>query len=278
VGAGSNELIDLLVQTFVEPGDEVLAPAYSFACYRLSAEAHGRAFCEAPLSARFRYDVEAILAAVTPRTKLLFLANPNNPTGTYLPAAELSALVARVPARVIVAIDEAYFEYARATDYPNALTHMGARARLCVLRTFSKVYGLAGLRVGYLVAPEEITGFLHRVRLPFNVNAVAQAAARAALEDSGHVAHSVRSNGVERGALASALARLEMDVLPSQGNFLLAGAGATRNAKTIFDGLLRRGVIVRPMGAYGLPGHLRITVGTASENARLCAALAEVLA
>jgi histidinol-phosphate aminotransferase len=275
-GSGSNELIDLLVQTFVGPGEEVLSPAFSFACYKLSALAHRRAFVESANGPRFAYDPGALLAAATPRTKLVFLANPNNPTGAYLPGAELGELLRRLPEEIILAVDEAYFEYTRAGDYPDATELFGARERLVVLRTFSKIHGLAALRVGYAIGPSEILDLMHRVRLAFNVSAPAQAAARAALDDAAHIERSRRSNAEQIVELGAALSGLGLDVLPSQANFLLVDFGG-RDARKIYDGLLHRGVIVRPMRSYGLPNHLRITVGTAGENQRFLRALAELL-
>jgi histidinol-phosphate aminotransferase len=275
VGSGSNELIDLLVQTFCEPDEEILAPAHSFACYRLSAEAHRRPFRESPLGPRFALDVDALAAAVGPKTKLVFLANPNNPTGVYASRTDFARLVSALPERVILAVDEAYFEYARASDYPDALNYLAKRERLIALRTFSKIYGLAGLRVGYAVGPSQIMDYLHRVRLPFNVSTVAQAAARAALGDHEHVSRSAKLVAEELPRLEAALTALGLDPIPSQANFVLVDM--KRPGRPLFDALLKRGVIVRAMGGYGLPNHLRITVGTNNENARMLATLKEVL-
>ena len=275
-GSGSNELLDLLIQTFVAPDEEVLAPEVSFACYRLSAEAHRRAFRTAPNGPHFKYDLSSLARAVSPRTKLVFLANPNNPTGVYAGRAEFEAFLDQLPAHVILAVDEAYFEYARAADYPSTLDYLGRRERLCTLRTFSKIYGLAGLRAGYLVGPTEMVQHLNRVRLPFNISAVAQAAARAALDDVAHVERAQTLNAAELERVTAGLLALGLGVTPSQANFVLVDFGA-RVGKTVFDALLRQGVIVRPMAGYGLPHHLRITIGTAAENARLLATLAEVL-
>jgi histidinol-phosphate aminotransferase len=276
IGSGSNELIDLLVQTYCEPDEEVLAPACSFACYRLSAEAHRRPFRETPNGPNFAYDLDALADAVGPKTKLVFLANPNNPTGVYAGREAFGRLLKRLPEEVILAVDEAYFEYARAADYPDAIAHLGGRERLVSLRTFSKIYGLAGLRVGYLVGPAAIVEHINRIRLAFNVNAVGQTAARAALDDREHVERSRQANAEELPRLEDGLTKLGLDVVPSQANFVLAGLGP-RDGRTVFESLLRRGVIVRPMAGYGLPCHLRITVGTVSENERLLKALAEVL-
>lgn len=276
VGAGSNEIIDLLVQTFCAGDDEVVAPQYSFIAYKLAAQKNRRAFCEAPTAATLAYDVDAILGAVTPRTKIVFVANPNNPTGAYLGRAQFERLVDELPARVILVADEAYFEYASAADYPDARAYLARRRRLATLRTFSKIYGLAGLRVGYMIASAELNDFVHRVRLPFNVSSPALAAALAALGDDAHVARARQGNAAELPRLGAALARLGLEVLPSQTNFVLVGFGA-RDGRALYGALLRKGVIVRPMSGYGLPHHLRITVGTAADNARLVRAIEEVL-
>jgi histidinol-phosphate aminotransferase len=270
VGSGSNELIDLLIQTFVAPDEEVLAPSISFACYRLSAEGHRRVYRETPNGPNFAYDLNAIARAATEKTKLVFLANPNNPTGAYVGRAAFERFLDELPQHVLLAIDEAYFEYARASDYASAIEYLGRRERLVVLRTFSKIYGLASLRVGYAIAREEICDYVHRVRMPFNVNSIGQAAARAALADHEHVERSQKLNAHE-------IVRLEKSLkgaLPSQANFLLVDFA--RNGRDLYQALLRKGVIVRPMASYGLPNHLRITVGTEAENTRLLSALAEV--
>jgi histidinol-phosphate aminotransferase len=276
VGAGSNEIIDLLVQTFCAEDDEVVAPQYSFIAYKLAAEKNRRAFREAPTAATLAYDVDAILGAITPRTKILFFANPNNPTGAYLPRAELERLVEKLPPRVLFVADEAYFEYASAEDYPDARHYLKRRPRMATLRTFSKIYGLAGLRIGYMIASAELNDFVNRIRLPFNVAAPAQAAALAALDDTAHVERARAGNAAELPRLSAALRALGVEMYPSQTNFVLAGFGA-RDGRQLYRALLHKGVIVRPMNGYGLPHHLRITVGTGEENARLVRAIEEVL-
>ncbi len=275
-GSGSNELIDLFVQTFCSPDEEVLAPAYSFACYKLSALGHRRKFREVAVGPRFEIDVEAVLKAVRPETKLLFIANPNNPTGAYLARTDIEALMTKLPPEIVLVVDEAYVEYVRSKDFLSAFEFQSARKRWAVLRTFSKVYGLAGLRVGYAIAPADLTAYVDRVRMAFNVNSVAQAAALAALGDDAHVARSVESNTHQMFALESGLGALGFDVLPSQGNFLLVES-RKRPAQVIYQALLKAGVIVRPVPNYGLPNHLRITVGTTAQNERLLHALATIL-
>ncbi|HEY2745981.1 MAG TPA: histidinol-phosphate transaminase [Polyangia bacterium] len=276
VGAGSNEIIDLLVQTFCAEDDEVVAPQYSFIAYKLAAQKNRRAFAEAPTAPTLAYDVDAILGAISPRTKIVFFANPNNPTGAYLARAGFERLVDKLPPRVLFVVDEAYFEFAAATDYPDAREYLSKRARMATLRTFSKIYGLAGLRVGYMIASAELNDYVNRIRLPFNVASTAQAAALAALDDEAHVARARAGNAAELPRVSTALANLGLEVYPSQTNFILVGLGA-RDGRALYGALLRNGVIVRPMNGYGLPHHLRITVGTGAENARLVQAIKDAL-
>jgi histidinol-phosphate aminotransferase len=271
-GNGSNELLDLLVRTFTTAADHIVFADPSFVVYHLAAMAHGVPFTAVPL-ADDAHDLDAMAAAVTPRTRLLFIANPNNPTGTYVSRAALERFLRNVPPEVIVAVDEAYCEYADAADYPDALEFRKLRERLVVLRTFSKVYGLAALRVGYAVAPAELVDYMNRVRAPFNVSTLGQVAALAALDDTEHVERSRASNREERKRLAAALAEMGFRVVPSQANFVYFDV--ERPARGVYDALLRRGVIVRPFGA--LPTKLRVTVGTPAENGRFLGALREVL-
>ena len=277
VGNGSNEIIDLLVRTFCTPGlHDVLAPAHTFVCYSLAAYARGVEYREAARGPAFAYDVDALLAAVTPRTRVVFLANPDNPTGVHMGARDLDRLVAELPAHVILAVDEAYSEYVRATDGADLIPRRAERELMIVMRTFSKIYGLAGARCGYAVGSPELLGFLDRVRNPFNVSSLAQAAALAALDDDAHVTRSQRTNAEGMIELGAGLERLGVAFTPSQANFILVDTGG--DARALFDRMLARGVIVRPVGgAYGLPRHLRVTVGTSDENQRLLAALAAEL-
>ena len=274
VGNGSAELIELLVRTFCAPGsdDEVLAGDPSFAIYRLEAEAHGVPFVGVPMTADFGYDVDGLLKAASAHTKICFIANPNNPTGTYLPGAGLLRLMRELPAHIILAVDEAYFEYATAQDYPDALQMRGERERLLAMRTFSKAYGLAGLRVGYLVAPRELAGYVQRVRPAFNVNSLAQVAAMAAMKDDEHVRRTREVTQTGMKWLAGELGKLKVRYWPSQANFLFVDVG--RDGRVVYEKLLARGVIVRPIGG---PRHLRITIGLPEENERLVKALEECL-
>jgi histidinol-phosphate aminotransferase len=272
-GSGSNELLELLIRTFTTPADHVVFAEPSFVVYRLAAMAHGVPFTAVPLKDGV-HDLPAMAAAVTDRTRLLFVANPNNPTGTHVGRAALETLLREVRKDVIIAIDEAYFEYADAPDYADSVGLRGLRERLVVLRTFSKIYGLAALRVGYAVGPAELVDYMNRVRMPFNVGTLGQVAALAALDDVAHVEKSREQNRKGRAELSVALAGMGLSVLPSQANFVYVDLA--RPARPVYDALLRKGVIVRPFG--GAPTALRITVGTAEENARCLRALGEVLA
>jgi histidinol-phosphate aminotransferase len=277
VGNGSNELIELLVRTFVLDGEEVLASAQSFVAYKLAANAHGRTLTEAPMKARFHYDLDALKKLLGRKTKLIFLANPDNPTGSWFSEKDLLPLLDAVPKDTLVVLDEAYAEYVDALGYQDSLTLRKKYPNLIVLRTFSKIYGLAGLRVGYGLARPDLVEYLDRVRAPFNVNHVAQAAATAALEDREHVQKSRAMVLEQRPVLAAGLEKLGATVVPSQGNFLLADFPG-RPARALFEELLREGIIVRPMHGYGFPNAQRITIGLPSENERCLAALAKVLA
>jgi histidinol-phosphate aminotransferase len=277
VGNGSNELIELLVRTFVLDGEEVLSSAQTFVAYKLAANAHGRTLMEAPLKARFHYDLDALKKLLGRKTKLIFLANPDNPTGSWFSEKDLLPLLDAVPKDTLVVLDEAYAEYVDALGYQDSLTLRKKYPNLIVLRTFSKIYGLAGLRVGYGLARPDLVEYLDRVRAPFNVSHVAQAAATAALEDREHVQKSRAMVLEQRPVLAAGLEKLGATVVPSQGNFLLADFPG-RPARALFEELLREGIIVRPMHGYGFPNAQRITIGLPSENERCLAALAKVLA
>lgn len=279
LGAGSNDIIDLLVRTFCRPGeDEVLSHRYAFVMYRLSCLAHGVAFREADVSGELACDVDALAAAITPRTKLIFLPNPNNPTGSYVGTAAFERFLARVSPRVVLAMDEAYQEYAGGLpDYPTGERYRSAERPLIVtLRTFSKIHGLAGLRVGYGVADRRVINYLNRVRLPFNVATPAQEAACAAILDQEHVQRSLALNAAGLRRLSEGLGKLRgVRVFPSAANFVLVDV--VRDAQPVYQALLQRGVIVRPLRPSGLLTHLRVTTGASDENERAIAAFAEVL-
>jgi histidinol-phosphate aminotransferase len=279
LGNGSHELLMQFAQVFAGPDRGVVASQFGFAVYALAAQAADAplrivpAFPPAHAMPR-GHDLEAIAAQVGVRTGLVYLANPNNPTGTWFGAEALAAFLGRIPREVLVVVDEAYAEFADAPDYASALGLLPAHPNLIVTRTFSKAYALAGLRVGYAVAHPGLVAVMERVRESFNVNLVGLAAAEAALGDGEHLRWSLARNAEERGLLAEALRTRGRFVHPSQTNFLLVDFGA--DAARVEAALLERGVIPRPMGGYGLPGCLRITVGNRDENRRLRAALDEI--
>jgi histidinol-phosphate aminotransferase len=265
-----------LGQVFAGPGVDVVFPQYGFAVFAIAAAAAGADAIvvpalpvDAPMPRG--HDLDALRAAVTPATRLLFIANPNNPTGTWVGAEALARFLDAVPDDVVVVVDEAYAEIADAPDYASALSLLPAHRNLVVTRTFSKAYALAGLRVGYAIADAGLAALLERVRESFNVNAVALAAAEAALADEQHLRTTSAENARQRGTLAAALRERGWTVGPSQANFLLVDFGA--RAAEIEAGLLRQGVVPRPMGGYGLPQCLRISVGDAVGNRRFLAAL-----
>ncbi|MDQ2645002.1 MAG: histidinol-phosphate transaminase [Myxococcota bacterium] len=271
-GNGSNELLDLVVRTFARPEHHVVFAEPAFVVYRIAALSGGIPFTAVP-TRDLTHDLEAMAAAVRPNTRVLFVANPNNPTGTHVGRSAVERLLREVPPEVLIVMDEAYIEYADAPDFPNSMQLRGLRERLLITRTFSKIYGLAGLRVGYAVGPARLVDYMNRVRAPFNVSIVAQAAAVAALSDQEHLEKSRSHNLRERERLTRELTRLGVGVAPSQANFVLADT--KRPARPLYDALLRKGVIVRPFG--NLPTSLRITVGTSAENSRFLESLAEVL-
>ncbi len=278
VGNGSNELLTLLARTFCLPGDHAVISDYAFIAYRVILQAEGMSWTSAPTLSRYATDVDALLDAVRPETRLMFIANPNNPTGTHLPGIALRRLLHAVPEHVIVVLDEAYHEYVQAPDYDTALTMRGLRERLVITRTFSKVYGMGGVRLGFAVMPAPMADYMNRVREPFNTSLMAQAGGIAALSDEDFVQRTVSTNAQGMATLCAgldALATHGVSYIPSAANFLLIQTPHPGHA--VYEGMLRQGVIVRPMGGYGLPQSLRITVGTTEQCARCLEALATVL-
>ena len=274
LGNGSNELLDLLARATLEPGCEAIVSQHCFVAYPLAIIAAGAQLVTIPARA-FGHDLEATLDAITERTRIIYIANPNNPTGAWNTHAELEAFMQRVPERVWVVLDQAYVEYIDRPDFPDGLALQERFANLIMTRSFSKVFGLAALRVGYSVSAPRIADLLNRVRLPFNVNRLAQAAAVAALADTDYVTESARANTTGLAQLGAGLQELGLSYIPSIANFLCVDF--ERDAAPIYDALLHQGVIVRPIAGYGLPNHLRITVGLEQENARALEALARVL-
>jgi histidinol-phosphate aminotransferase len=274
VGNGSNDVLDLVARTFLHPGVESVFSAHAFAVYPIATQAAGAAARVAP-ARDFGHDLDVMAGLVNERTRVVWIANPNNPTGTWLAAAPLRAFIEALPAHVICVVDEAYFEYVGEPDYPDTSGWLGDLPNLIVTRTFAKVHGLAALRVGYGLSHPHVAELMNRVRHPFNVSAPAQAAAVAALGDRAHVERSVAHNRVEMARVTAGLARLGLHWVPSVCNFISVDLG--RPAGPVDQALLREGVICRPIGNYGLPSHLRISIGLADENERLLAALEKVL-
>jgi histidinol-phosphate aminotransferase len=274
VGNGSNELIELAVRTFLKPGDEAIVPHPSFVVYPMIVQAAGGIRVMVMLK-DYRLDLEAMARAITPMTKVVFIANPNNPTATMVTADEVEAFMARVPDRTIVIFDEAYIEFAMGPDFPDTMDYVKQGRKVIVLRTFSKAASLAGLRVGYGVADADAVALMNRIRQPFNVNSLAQVAALAALEDESHVLECVRTIEAGRHYLYDEFNNLGVKYVPSRANFILVDIG--RSASDVYQRLLKEGVIVRPMTPFGMESALRVTVGTPQENRRLVKALKAVL-
>ena len=274
LGNGSNELIELLVRSFLRPGDEAVMPHPSFVVYPMIVQAAGGVRVMVMLK-DFRLDLDAMARAITPMTKIVFVANPNNPTATIVTRDEVEHFMSRVPERTIVVFDEAYIEFAMGPDFPDTLSYVKQGRKLVVLRTFSKAASLAGLRVGYGIADADAVALMNRIRQPFNVNSLAQVAALAALDDEAHTLECVRMIEAGRHFLYDEFKRIGLQYVPSRANFILVDVG--RNAADIYQKLLHQGVIVRPMTPFGLETALRITVGTPEENRTLVKALRVVL-
>ncbi len=273
LGNGSNEIIEFLGHALLDADAEVVVSQYCFAVYPIVTHLFGAKLVTVP-ARQFGHDLDAMRAAVTPKTRVVFVANPNNPTGTRASTEALERLATSLPDHVVLVLDEAYIEFLE--DPPDflPLVRGGGKPNLLLMRTFSKIHGLAGLRLGYGIAHPQFIATLEKVRQPFNMNAVAQAGALAALDDEEHVQRTRRNNAEGLRFLEAALRRLGLDVIPSHANFLLAKVG---NGSAIFRSLQQRGVIVRPMGGYQLPEWIRISVGTPSENARCIEALSNIL-
>src|SRR5712692_1013279 len=274
LGNGSNDLIELVVRAFMRPGDEAVVPHPSFVVYPMIVQAVGGIRVMVMLR-DYRLDLEAMARAITPQTKVVFIANPNNPTATMVTADEVEHFMSRVPERTIVVFDEAYIEFALGPDFPEVLSYVKQGKKLVVLRTFSKAASLAGLRVGYGVADADAISLMNRIRQPFNVNSLAQAAGLAALEDEAHIMECVRMIEAGRHYLYDEFKNLGVSYVPSRANFILVDVG--RSAADIFQKLLQHGVIVRPLTPFGMETALRITVGTPEENRKLVKALQAVL-
>lgn len=270
LGNGSDEILGMLARTFLSPGDEAVMADQTFVIYKMEVmAAHGKAVA-VPLK-QWRHDLSAMADAITARTRLLFLCNPNNPTGTMVSAEEVGRLLTRVPEHVIVVFDEAYVEYVRSAEFPDSLAYVREGRNVIVLRTFSKIYGLAGLRIGYGVTTPEMTNLLNRVRPPFNANSIAQRAALAALDDDEHVANSRAVNQAGMEQVVAGLKTLGFAPIPSEANFVYFDAG--RDGRLLFEALLHQGVIVRHIEGR----MVRVTIGQTEDNQAFLAALARVI-
>jgi len=274
IGNGSNEVIELAVRTFLRAGEEAVMADQAFVIYRMVVQAHGGKSTCVPLR-QFTHDLEAIAEAITPATRMIFLANPNNPTGTIFFREDWEEFLAAVPPDTVIVMDEAYAEFVDDARYPDSLAALRQDRPIIILRTFSKIYGLAGLRIGYGMAHPELVDLMNRVRAPFNVSSLAQAGALAALDDDEHVQRTRAVNREGMAFMRAAFAELGLECVPSWANFILVRVG---KAGRVYEAMLRRGVIVRPVGVYGFPEHLRVTIGTREENERLVRALRDVLA
>jgi len=271
LGNGSNDALVLLAEAFLKPGLEAVYSQYAFAVYPIAIQATGATGVAVPALGNdaampLGHDLAAMARAVNERTRIVFVANPNNPTGTWVTAAELEAFIAKLPSHVIVALDEAYFEYTVGLPLQNGIDWLEKFPNLVVFRTFSKAYGLAGVRVGYAVSHPSVADMLNRVRQAFNVSAIGLAGAAAALDDTRHMSASVNVAIAERARVTAKLEAAGTRVIPSAGNFLLVHVGP--NARQKYEALLRKGVIVRPVANYQLPEHLRVTLGTVEQNDR----------
>jgi len=280
LGNGSNDVLVLIAEAFLSPQSEAVYSQYTFAVYPIAVQATGATARIAPAnpaghSMPLGHDLAAMAKLVNERTRLVFVANPNNPTGTWVSGDALRSFIAGVPEQTLVVVDEAYIEYVSTSDFPDASRWLAEFSNLIVTRTFSKVYGLAGLRVGYALSHPSVADMINRVRQPFNVNTIALAAALAALDDAEHLKRSVETNRAGMAQLQAGFDALGVRHLPSAGNFVMIDCG--RPAPAVYEAMLRQGVIVRPVGGYGLPRHLRVTVGLPAENERFLAALALAL-
>ena len=273
LGNGSNEIIEFVGHALLGPETEVIVSQYSFLVYPIVTRMFGAKLVTVP-ARKFGHDLPAMLRAVTPKTRIIFVANPNNPTGTIAPRAELVELINNIPPHVLLVMDEAYIEFLDdAVDFL-PIIRQNLKPNLILMRTFSKIYGLAGLRVGYGVAAKELIGALEKLRQPFNLNTMAQVAALAALEDREHVQRTRANNFAGRSFFERELHKLKLSFVPSAANFILVNVG---DGQKVFSALQKLGVIVRPMAAYQLPEFVRISIGTPAENARCTEALRKVL-
>lgn len=272
IGNGSDELMLLTALAYISAGDEVIISLNTFSTYEMVSRLMEASIMRINLN-NYTYDLPAMAKIASPKTKLIFVCNPNNPTGTMNTQKEMDALVSKVSQNTIVVIDEAYGEYVDSPDYPDSLVYVKDKKNVIVLRTFSKIYGLAGLRVGYAIARPEIIKYLNLVRLPFSVNRLAQIAASAALSDAGHIEKSIKNNSEGKAYLYKELDKLGVSYVKTEANFIFINLN--NDADMAFMELMRRGVIVRPLSSFGMPGSIRVTIGTQEQNKKFIGALSE---
>ncbi|KAF0145698.1 MAG: histidinol-phosphate aminotransferase [Nitrospirae bacterium] len=266
LGNGSNELLDIAVRTFLSPGDDAVMAHPSFVVYSMSVQAAGGNAIQVPLK-DYKHDLDAMLQAVTPKTKMLFIANPNNPTGTMNTRLELDSLMGKIRDGILVVVDEAYYEYATDKEYADSLKHFRNKKDMLILRTFSKLYGLAGLRIGYGIAQKDIVTEMNKIRAPFNTNSIAQKAAIEALKDKAHIRQSLKINSSGKKYFYKELLSLGIKYVPTEANFIYIIMD--RDSRAVYEALLKQGVIVRPMG----PKEIRVTIGLPEENKKFIKAL-----
>lgn len=274
LGNGSSEILELVMRTFVSPEHEVVFSQHAFALYPILTQAVGAQARIVPAK-NYGHDLQAMLVSVSDKTRLVFIANPNNPTGTLLASDELESFISALPAHVLCVLDEAYYEFVAPADRTESLAWPQRYPNLIVTRTFSKAYGLAGLRIGYGISSDDVADLLNRVRQPFNSNMLALAAAEAALTDADYLAKTLAVNNAGMAQLTSAFEDLGLDWIPSSGNFV--SVDVKQNALPVYEALLLKGIIVRPVANYEMPQHLRISIGTERENQMFITALKQVL-
>ncbi len=274
LGNGSNDILEMIGRVFTNPGESIMYSQYAFAVYPITAQVVGANPIEVPAK-DWGHDLQAMADSVTDDTKVIYIANPNNPTGTFIPGNEIYDLLKQIPNRVIVVLDEAYTEYLSADEAYNSFDWLNEFENLIITRTFSKAYGLASLRVGFAVSSVEIAGLLNRIRQPFNVNSMALAAATAVLDDAEYLRKGVEINTSGMEQIVAGLEAFDFEPIPSKANFVCVDM--KQSGPELYQKLLHKGVIVRPVANYGLPNHLRISIGTHSENAAFVMALTEVL-
>jgi len=272
LGNGSNDVLQFVAEAYVAPGDEVIYAAGAFVVYSLVTKLCSATAVVVPM-VEHTHDLSAMASVITDKTKVIFVANPNNPTGTMVTADETAAFMEQVPDDVLVVFDEAYYEYVDRSDYPQTLPYVLEGRNFIITRTFSKIYGLAGLRIGYGIAPPPLVETLNRVRQPFNCSLVGQAAAQAALKDTAHVTKSREENAIGKTFLYDAFDNMGLRYVESEGNFIMLHL--EQSGTDVTDALLKEGVIVRPIGGYGYPNAVRVTIGTQQENERFIDALAK---